>query len=455
MNGVFGIEIWYLILALGGVVMLMTLLGGSWAAIAGDIIQMLIVLTITLVMAFLTLRLPEIGGLSELIHKLPAKHFNWTYFDRPGVILFFALTLLLNQLVQNNSMSTTGGAKYIFVKNGRDAQKSSLVSIFGFIFLPWVWMIPALAATIVFPNLAKEFPNVKNPNETAYVAMALKLLPKGLLGLLVCAVFAGTLTTLCSYLNAASGVFVRNFYIRVVNKGTSEARQIMIGRIVIFANGVIWVLLAAYFNTTSPKLLDLLLIVSASIGIPMTIPLFYGIFFKKTPSWAAWSTMLAGMIPSITMRIILRDAEHQRNFFNSIFSTATAFNKQEISDLNIGFTTAVLFIVCTAWYLGTTLFYRKDKQEYVKQVDDFFEEMDTPIDKELKDADHFDNDARQYIVLGNLCMIYGTFVLSLMLIPNPMLARYCIMFCGLTIAGAGLIIRTIGGYKRNLQHDRK
>jgi hypothetical protein len=81
-------------------------------------------------------------------------------------------------------------------------------------------------------------------------------------------------------------------------------------------------------------------------------------------------------------------------------------------------------------------------------VDDFFVEMDTPIDKELKDAEDFDNDARQYTVLGNLCMIYGAFVLSLMLIPNPMQARYCILFCGATIAGAGLIIRTIGAYKR-------
>ena len=307
MNGVFGIEIWHLVLALGGVVMLMTFFGGSWAAIAGDIIQMLIVLTITIVMAFLTLRHPDIGGLSELIHKLPTKHFDWTYFDRMGVIFFFAFTLLVNQLVQNNSMSTTGGAKYIFVKNGRDAQKSSLVSIFGFIFLPWIWMIPALAATIIFPDLASKYPNVSNPNETAYVAMAMTLLPKGLLGLLVCAVFAGTLTTLCSYLNVASGVFVRNFYIRVIDKDASEAKQILIGRIVIILNGIIWVLLAWYFSTTSPKLFDLLLIVSASIGIPMTIPLFYGIFFKKTPAWAAWSTMAAGMIPSIALRIILRD----------------------------------------------------------------------------------------------------------------------------------------------------
>ena len=81
--------------------------------------------------------------------------------------------------------------------------------------------------------------------------------------------------------------------------------------------------------------------------------------------------------------------------------------------------------------------------------------MNTPIDKDVKDADDFDNDARQYAVLGNLCMIYGAFVLLLMLIPNPMQARFCIAFCGWIIAGAGLIIRTIGVYKRKSQHDNQ
>jgi preprotein translocase subunit SecY len=180
----------------------------------------------------------------------------------------------------------------------------------------------------------------------------------------------------------------------------------------------------------------------------MTIPLFYGIFFKKTPPWAAWTTMAAGMIPSIALRIILSNAERQANFFNALLSPAVAFSKQEISDLNIGFTSGVLFIICTLWYFGTMLFYKKENLDYVKQVDEFFEEMDTPIDKEMKDAEDFDNDVRQYVVLGNLCFIYGAFVLLLILIPNEMQARLCIAFCGLTIAGAGLIIRAVGAWRK-------
>ena len=52
-----------------------------------------------------------------------------------------------------------------------------------------------------------------------------------------------------------------------------------------------------------------------------------------------------------------------KEVFRPIIPAVTAFNDQEIGDLNIGFTTAVLFTVCTAWYFGTMLFYRKDKKD--------------------------------------------------------------------------------------------
>jgi len=444
----------YLILGLGGVVMLMTLIGGSWAAIAGDFIQILIVLTITIVMAFLTIQRPEVGGsVSELVSRLPERHFNWTLFDRSGVILFFAITLLLNQLIQNNSMSTTGGAKYIFAKDGKDAKKASLVSIFGFLLLPWIWMIPALAATLVHPNLAAEFPGLKHPNEAAYVSMAITLLPKGLLGLLICAIFAGTLTTLCSYLNLASGTFVRNFYIRKIDKDTSEARQIKIGRIIIFFNGIIWMVVGWYCSTLKDvPLFDLLLRASGAIGIPATITLFYGIFVRKTPPWSAWSTMVVGIVFSTILLIVL-----DKDFFNTIMPGKN-FNAQEVKDMIIGTTYGVLFIICSAWFFATKLFYKEDNKEYVKQVDAFFKEMKTPVDRVAEHSGDLSNDVRQYVVIGNLCLIYSSFVLLLMLIPgNSFKARMCILFCGATIAIAGGIIRLTGTRlrKKLMQEDTR
>lgn len=440
MYGVFGLNITLLIVLLGTVVCFMTIFGGSWAATAGDFVQMLIVLSITLIMVFLTLSHPQIGGFSGLLEKLPEEHMNWSLFDRPWVVIVFALTLLINQLVQNNSMTTTGGAKYVFVKNGKDAQRSTLISIFGYLILSPIWMIPAVAATFFHPDLATEFPMLNNPNEAAYVAMAQTLLPPGLLGLLVCAIFAATLTTINTFLNVSSGAFVRNFYIRVVNKEATESKQIQVGRIFILVNGVLMILMAIYFQgLKSTPLFDLVLIAAASIGIPSTIPLFFGIFVKKTPSWSAWSTMLIGFALAISLRIILT-----HDFISSLFSPQMEFTGQELSDLNIAITTGVLFVACTVWYFASMLFYKWETQAYKIQVEAFFVEMNTPIRMEEEHQDEEENDSRQYSVLGRLCLIYGSFVMLLNFIPNDWESRVYISICGLLILAVGLVLRGIG-----------
>lgn len=440
MYGVFELNITLLIIVLGSIVFLMTLFGGSWAATAGDFVQMLIVLSITVVMAFLTLFNPLTGGFSGLMDKIPEHHMNWSLFDRPWVVILFAGTLLINQLVQNNSMTTTGGAKYVFVKNGKDAKRSTLISILGYLILAPIWMIPAVAATYFHPDLASEFPLLNNPNEAAYVAMAQTLLPTGLLGLLVCAIFAATLTTINTFLNVSSGAFVRNIYIRIINKDATESKQIFVGRVFIFINGILMILMAIYFQgLQSTPLFDLVLIAAASIGIPSTIPLFFGIFVKKTPAWSAWSTMLFGFILAIILRIVLT-----HDFINFLFSPLEEFTGQELSDLNIAITTGVLFVACTAWYFSSMLFYKRETKAYEEQVDAFFIEMNTAINMETEHQEELESDRRQYHVLGQLCLIYGGFVMLLNFIPNNWESRIYISICGILIVSIGVILKYIG-----------
>lgn len=53
-----------------------------------------------------------------------------------------------------------------------------------------------------------------------------------------------------------------------------------------------------------------------------------------------------------------------------------------------------------------------------------------------------DNEARQCGVLGNLCFVYGVFILLLILIPNRPAGRL-IIFCGGVITAVGLLLRYI------------
>jgi SSS family transporter len=439
MSGVFGANMTLIILVLGSVMIGMTLLGGSWAATAGDFVQMLVVLTITVIMAVLTLGHEKIGGVSGLIEKMPAQHLDWTQFARPQILVIFFIMLMINQIIQGNSMQT-GAARYLFVKDGKDARKSAIVSVVGFALLPVIWIIPAIGAAIIFPDLSGQFEQLNNPNEAAYVAIAQELLPQGLLGLLVCGIFAASLTSMNSSLNSFSASFVRNFYIRVIEKDASEEKQILLGRIFIFVYGVSWIIVALLFSQIKElELFDLILIVAASIGLPASLPLTYGMFIKRTPAWTGWSTMVIGFIVSLVDRVVLKD-----EFIQGIWGTVAPLTDRELGDMNIALTTGTIFLACTLWFFFTMLFYKYSGKAYKKQVDHFFTEMNTPIDVSKEHDPDSASDQRQYNVLANLCMAYGVLTLLLLAVPNEMSARFLILICGGIVVIVGLIIRWIG-----------
>ncbi len=448
MSGVFGVSIEVIIISLAVAVVGMTLLGGSWAATAGDFIQALIVVCITALMATLVLKHPDVGGVTGLIDKMPSHHFEWTGFARTGVIIFFMVTLFFNQLMVMNSIAL-GGARYVFVKSGADARKAVLFPLLGTFFLTPVLLVPAVAATIFFPNIQDIFGNLNNPTEAAYVAMAIKFLPAGLLGILVCAVFAASLTSMNSGLNTVSGTFVRNFYIELIDKNASENRQIFVGRIFMLVFGVIMVIIAmAFKNVQGLQLFDLTILIAASVNMPLSIPTFLGIFFKKTPSWSAWGTMVLGLCTAITARFVLTP-EFVDNTVSSLFTLAEPLNQREIGDITIAATTAAILIVCNGFFFLSMLFYNPKPQEKEK-IDEFFERMNTPVDVEKESGPVHESDGRQLSVLSNMSLIYGGFIVLMLLIPNSLQSRLQILLIAIFIGGLGVILRAAAKRKRKI-----
>jgi len=194
MSAVFGIPMEIMLLSLGSVVTVVALVGGAWAVLASDFVQMFLVVTITIVTAALTLAQPKVGGLPGLIRRVPGSHFHWTQIEQPGVIVVFALAQVWFKFSDSNNMENS--TMYLMAKNDRNARRMVLIPLVGTIVGPLIWFIPSMAATITHPNLAAEFPNLAQPHEAAFVAVAHDVMPVGLIGLLVCAMLGATLTSM-------------------------------------------------------------------------------------------------------------------------------------------------------------------------------------------------------------------------------------------------------------------
>jgi Na+/proline symporter len=441
--GAFGMGMVKLIVIVGAVVTVMCVVGGAWAINAGQFVQSLVFLAITGVMVYTTLAHPKVGGVFGLFEKLPPQHVDWIRFERPSILAAFMLTLLCNQVVQMNTLKE-GAAKYLIMKNGRDAKRATLFGIVALLILVPMWMIPPMGSVVVHADLGPAYPGLARPHEAAYVAMAQTTLPPGLLGLLVCAIFSASLDNLSSWVNVSAGVLVRNFYIRVIAPGASEREQLWVGRLLsaVGGAGMIGIALLLKSYSTLP-LYSLVLLVAAGVGLPQSVPMFLGLLSRRAPWWSMWSTLALGFGASVALQFIVT-----RDSLNALWAGGAAagspLSDQEFNDLQVAVITGVLLVVCVGWfYLSAWIAHRYESPERKAQTAAFFAEMDTPIDMAIEHADEYESDDRQYRVLALLSLTFGGFIAALALLPNTPGGRIGLAACGGVVAFVGAALRVL------------
>jgi len=296
-------------------------------------------------------------------------------------------------------------------------------------------MIPPLACAVLFtlPELQKLYPKMANPQEASFIHIASLALPQGLLGLLVCGIFAATLTSMNSGLNATSGSIIRNIYLPLINPNATEEKQVRLGRVFTVILGVLYALVAIFFSTLkSLPLYELVLISATCTGIPQAVPMMLGMFHKKAPDWAAWSTLAVGFLTALLLVVVL-SKENLSSWFAS-----SHLSGNELNDLKLAVTTGILITVCVVWFYGTMLVTRRQSAEMKARVDKFFDDMNRPVDPETECSKaEYNSDSRQFFTIGMLALVYGLSILSLLIFDNAPAGRIAILCCGGFVAGLG------------------
>jgi len=434
-----GIDIYSCIIVLALVVTIMAGTGGSWAVAASDFIQMMIIVVVSITILIRSLSLPEIGGISGFMEKLPSHYLNFSELERPEVWIMWLMVFAFMNLAKAADLNTQG-AKYLTVKDGNHAKKATLVIIIGSVLLPVIAFTPVMVGTILKLNLAGMFPDLKNAGEGAYLAIAQHVLPQGMIGLMVCAIFAATMSSMDTALNKNAGFFVKNFYAEFLRPGASEKEQLFIGKLFTFLFGIIVMGTAMLIHSfRGADLFSFLLKLNVLLGYPMIIPMVWGILYRKTPGWSAWSTVIFSMTVAFCVQQYLEPAT-VANWFG-----IEALNNME--GKHIGFISSgiITIVAGSCWYLFTGLFYKQTtNKSFRANVDSFFKDINTPIDHV---AEHSVNqDATQYKFMGILCLIYGGIMMLGFVIPNILADRLIFIWCGGTIALIGAILFTV--YKK-------
>ena len=422
------------ILAAGGIVMVVALLGGSWAVAASDFVQLVVLLGVTVVVAVLTLL--HLGGVEAFVAQIPQSHkrvfhpagsipYDWLYL----ATAFFSAVFARNNLVN--------AGKYVTAKDSSHAKRSALIPAIGYIIMPFVWMIPPLAAFTIVPDLA-ERSFLTSPGEASYIAVCLEILPQGMIGLLIVCMFSATMSSMDVALNKNAGFFVKNFYQPILRPHAGDGELLVAGRCSTVFFGLFVTGCALLVTTRSGvSLFDAFLYLGGYLGVPLAVPLLFGMLLRRVPRWAGWSTTIFGIFVSIIIFNFAPSEAGRSVLLPWLGETLYGYvitNKFVVGNL-VGAPLTALF------FWATHFFYRADAPGIPDAgATEFFRRMDTPVDFETEVGG--DNTPRQALAIGRLTVAFGCFILLMTLIPNAWSGRLSILGCALfpLLIGGALIL---------------
>ncbi len=431
-SAVFGFDLALTIIVLGVVVLTIALLGGSWAVIAGDFIQMLILMPVCLTITVLALI--QLGGPGGFVAKLPPGHLDFAALWHSDFLALWCAAMLLKQVVSTNNLLDAN--RYLSVKDSRQARWAGFLGSGLYLVGIVIWFVPPMAARALFPDLHVQFPGVEHPDEAAFIAVTRAVAPVGMLGLLVSGIFAATMSAMDAGLNKSAGIFIKNFYQPVFRPQAADRHLLKAGKVVTLLLGV--VIIIAALRMSELKQLDLFLKmqrISILIGVPITVPLLLALVVKRTPSWSGWSTVAVGFAGSLLVDRFLSPGWAAAFFGRTAPLDATA---QEYWRQGIQLFGNV--VLGSVWFLCTTLFWKTGSAEHRAGVESFLARLDRPIDFAAEEGAAAANDSRQSVAVGSLCAAYGGFVMLLAAIPNPLPGRLAFLGCGGLVVIVGLLL---------------
>ncbi|MEB2777385.1 sodium/solute symporter [Algoriphagus sp. D3-2-R+10] len=328
------------ILISGFVITAFTIVGGVWAVVVMDTLQFVILIFASLILVPLSLEAS--GGLSNLMTAHPA-HFN--LFNGPNATpLWILVYYLLISLKYNANWVFI--QRFYSVKDEKSASKLGYFTAALFFVFPIFFLMPAIAAQEILPDLS-------NP-EMAYVGVAVKLLPTGLMGLMLAAIFSATMSSLNSEFNVMSGVLTNDIYKRLFNSNASDIHYIWVARLNIILVGIV-ATIGALFVGQLGGAFEANKLLTGIFSIPLAVPLIFGIIFKKPRPLGAIATVIVGIVLGLVLN--------------------------GISDLSWELATLIEIVVCFLIFFGSGWFVSKS-MDYKNRVEEFFKQLNTPLRKD-------------------------------------------------------------------------
>ena len=408
------------ILIVGTVMVLYTVIGGLWAAVLSDAVQSVIIAVMTVIIFPVSyLHLGGEGGWSagvqRLLDEVPEGYFSLqgTSAD-PWFLLGYAINCLLGYNVAWHLAQ-----RYYSVPDERGARKMALLcAVLSFVG-PLLWILPVMAARVIFPDIGSIWPTLKEPAEASYVSLALLLLPHGLIGFVVSAVLSATLGQANDAFNWLSATTTRDIYVPLHRRWRggepSDRRQLRVAQATMFIVGALGIAVALYIPRFGGAFEFALQYYSLMAAFMMPVAL--GMVFRRTPWWSGIASCSAALIVAITLMVL--GVWESNPLARNVLSEAVA--------------ATIVFAVSARWYRPND-----PRNAEIERLD---ADLRTPV-PDAPAASHAG--LAVYGVIGTMTLVLGVVLSLCTFLPGSALAPASRnLIAGLLLIAIGLALRKV------------
>jgi SSS family solute:Na+ symporter len=277
------------ILGSGVVILAYCVVGGLWAVVITDFLQAVILLPFTVVM--LIVSLARVGGIGSLLRSLPPELTSLALPTGMGWAYVASWTVMVSFGYNTAAMAQ----RYFSVEDERAARKAALLCFWLFLLGAFIWFVPPLAMRVVYPDLRAIWPGLANPHEASYAVAALTLLPTGLVGIMLAAMFSATMSSLSGLFNMHAAVISKDIYQRLLSRQAGERELLVAGWVATFGVGAAITGLAMGMAARGASIFQVMLTFNTIISLAYGPPALLGLVVKRTPAWSGLLSFAVGL----------------------------------------------------------------------------------------------------------------------------------------------------------------
>src|SRR6266446_10712239 len=296
MSVALGVPVEYLVIICGLVVLAYTSLGGYWAVCFTDMFQFMFLFPIACML--MVLSLANVGGWGNFVAHAPQGFFN------PLAGEYGWLFLIVYTVSQTTGYNNFGNAqRYFCADTEQSAKRIAILCMILFTIGSVIFYLPPLIARVALPELGTLANGLKQPSEGAYIAMGMRVLPPGLVGVLLAAMLASSMASLSATNHLVTGIVAKDLYQGYVDPLASGRRMLAVSRIVSVSVGLAMIAIALVLSRGAKSVFTLLFIFESMFLVPLGLPLLYGLLTPRGPWWCALAAYGVGAVTALVVNL--------------------------------------------------------------------------------------------------------------------------------------------------------